>query len=175
MATKWAEIGWLEVCVIRDAVGTVGSAFLSGGCSGGTKEVIPPDWHEGSIHPFRDAVDAHKTMVSTPGGRRRQTLRLRHKFADIPKLVSYGACQFPTLGFVVDRHWERQGFVPRRSAKWAIRRGCEVQPSDIFGRNSLECQCLHFKIYTLHFRARGADRSFVCGHGAFSSHEKFIP
>lgn len=35
-----------------------------------------------------------------------------------PQLLSYGACQFPTLGFVVDRYWERESFQPETF--WSI-------------------------------------------------------
>ena len=42
-----------------------------------------------------------------------QTLHLRRRFAShINAVVSYGACQFPTLGFVVERYKEAQAFVP---------------------------------------------------------------
>lgn len=42
-----------------------------------------------------------------------QTLHLRKRFSSqISSVVSYGACQFPTLGFVVERYKEVQAFVP---------------------------------------------------------------
>ncbi|KAJ2769003.1 DNA topoisomerase 3-alpha, partial [Coemansia nantahalensis] len=48
-----------------------------------------------------------------------QTLRLRSRFAAVQdKLVSYGPCQFPTLGFVVDQFRRVEGFVPE--AFWYI-------------------------------------------------------
>ena len=43
-----------------------------------------------------------------------QTLRLKRKFpaALAEHLISYGSCQFPTLGFVVERYKQVQAFVP---------------------------------------------------------------
>jgi DNA topoisomerase-3 len=33
-------------------------------------------------------------------------------------LISYGPCQFPTLGFIVQRHWEAQAHMPE--AMWHV-------------------------------------------------------
>lgn len=43
-----------------------------------------------------------------------QTLRLQKVFPDVlrDQLISYGSCQFPTLGFVVERYKQVQAFVP---------------------------------------------------------------
>ena len=43
-----------------------------------------------------------------------QTLRLQQVFPDVlaEQLISYGSCQFPTLGFVVERFKQVQKFVP---------------------------------------------------------------
>jgi DNA topoisomerase-3 len=41
-----------------------------------------------------------------------QTLRLQKAFAQLNEnLVSYGSCQFPTLGFVVERFKDKENFV----------------------------------------------------------------
>ena len=42
-----------------------------------------------------------------------QTLRLQKVFPDVlsDHLISYGSCQFPTLGFVVERYKQVQEFV----------------------------------------------------------------
>lgn len=48
-----------------------------------------------------------------------QTLRFRDKFPGLQrKTISYGPCQFPTLGFVVERYLEIQAFV--REPFWTI-------------------------------------------------------
>lgn len=46
-----------------------------------------------------------------------QTLSLQHMIPqreDDRKVISYGSCQFPTLGFVVDRYLRVRNFVPER-------------------------------------------------------------
>lgn len=44
---------------------------------------------------------------------RLQTLHLRSKFQNVlpDKVISYGSCQFPTLGFVVERYQAIKEFV----------------------------------------------------------------
>ena len=47
-----------------------------------------------------------------------QTMHLQKKFNNhVKSVVSYGACQFPTLGFVVERYKEVQAFVPEQFYK----------------------------------------------------------
>jgi len=50
-----------------------------------------------------------------------QTLRLQKVFPAVlaDQLISYGSCQFPTLGFVVERYKQVQAFVPEPF--WKIR------------------------------------------------------
>lgn len=50
-----------------------------------------------------------------------QTLRLQKVFPEVlnDSLISYGSCQFPTLGFVVERYKQVQAFVPEPF--WKIR------------------------------------------------------
>ncbi|KAF3440617.1 hypothetical protein FNV43_RR18901 [Rhamnella rubrinervis] len=68
---------------------------------------------------FADAVDARQEIDLRIGASftRFQTMLLRDAFiidaaADDRNLVlSYGPCQFPTLGFIVERYWEIQSHV----------------------------------------------------------------
>lgn len=50
-----------------------------------------------------------------------QTLRLQKVFPDVlgSNLISYGSCQFPTLGFVVERYKAVQNFIPEKF--WRIK------------------------------------------------------
>nr|CCC95527.1 unnamed protein product [Trypanosoma congolense IL3000] len=61
-----------------------------------------------------DAVDARQEIDLRVGAvfSRFQTLRFRDMFSGMPRVLSFGPCQIPTLGFVVRRSWERKGFVP---------------------------------------------------------------
>uniref|UniRef100_A0A0X3PKL9 DNA topoisomerase n=1 Tax=Schistocephalus solidus TaxID=70667 RepID=A0A0X3PKL9_SCHSO len=62
------------------------------------------------------AVDTRQELDLRIGAAftRFQTLRLRRAFprALAEQLISYGSCQFPTLGFVVERFREVENFVP---------------------------------------------------------------
>ncbi|XP_064601607.1 DNA topoisomerase 3-alpha-like [Liolophura sinensis] len=63
-----------------------------------------------------DAVDVRSELDLRIGASftRFQTLRLQKKFPELlaDQLISYGSCQFPTLGFVVERYKQIQAFVP---------------------------------------------------------------
>uniref|UniRef100_A0A7S3GC86 DNA topoisomerase n=1 Tax=Palpitomonas bilix TaxID=652834 RepID=A0A7S3GC86_9EUKA len=61
-----------------------------------------------------DAVDARQETDLRIGAAftRFITKHLQGKFSGMPSLISYGPCQFPTLGFVVDRQWQIDKFVP---------------------------------------------------------------
>lgn len=69
-----------------------------------------------------DAVDVRQELDLRIGAAftRFQTLRLTRKFpvALADRLISYGSCQFPTLGFVVERYKSIQDFV--REDFWKI-------------------------------------------------------
>ncbi|KAF5280260.1 hypothetical protein FQA39_LY18083 [Lamprigera yunnana] len=62
-----------------------------------------------------DAVDVRQELDLRTGAAftRLQTLRLQKVFPDklANKLISYGSCQFPTLGFVVERYKAIEDFV----------------------------------------------------------------
>ncbi|XP_006875592.1 PREDICTED: DNA topoisomerase 3-alpha [Chrysochloris asiatica] len=63
-----------------------------------------------------DAVDVRQELDLRIGAAftRFQTLRLQKIFPEVlaQQLISYGSCQFPTLGFVVERFKAIQAFVP---------------------------------------------------------------
>lgn len=52
---------------------------------------------------------------------RYQTMRLQKVFPEVlaKSLISYGSCQFPTLGFVVERYKDIQNFIPEQF--WKIK------------------------------------------------------
>ncbi|KAM7273036.1 hypothetical protein ACFE04_027700 [Oxalis oulophora] len=76
---------------------------------------------------FSDAVDARQEIDLRIGASftRFQTMLLRDKFSldpvtdDKSLVLSYGPCQFPTLGFVVERYWEIQAHQPEEF--WTIK------------------------------------------------------
>ncbi|GFO25569.1 DNA topoisomerase [Plakobranchus ocellatus] len=65
---------------------------------------------------INDAVDVRQELDLRIGAAftRFQTLRLQKLFPETlaEQLISYGSCQFPTLGFVVERYKQVQEFVP---------------------------------------------------------------
>ncbi|KAL5017788.1 hypothetical protein ScPMuIL_003510 [Solemya velum] len=70
-----------------------------------------------------DAVDVRQELDLRIGAAftRFQTLRLQKIFPEVlaDQLISYGSCQFPTLGFVVERYKQVQAFVSEPF--WKIR------------------------------------------------------
>ncbi|KAF8770110.1 DNA topoisomerase 3-alpha like protein [Argiope bruennichi] len=79
--------------------------------------LVPPDQR------MSDAVNVRRELDLRIGAAftRFQTLRLKKVFPDIlaNQLISYGSCQFPTLGFVVERYKQVQAFIPE--AFWKLR------------------------------------------------------
>ncbi|KAM3358536.1 DNA topoisomerase 3-alpha isoform X1 [Capsicum galapagoense] len=75
---------------------------------------------------FSDAVDVRQEIDLRIGASftRFQTMLLRNAFVldvamdDRNLVLSYGPCQFPTLGFVVERYWEIQAHEPEEF--WTI-------------------------------------------------------
>lgn len=79
--------------------------------------LIQPDEKVSQAVEVRSELDLRIGAAFT----RFQTLRLQNLFPDhIEKLVSYGSCQIPTLGFVVQRYKEIENFVPQTF--WKIKR-----------------------------------------------------
>jgi DNA topoisomerase-3 len=62
---------------------------------------------------FSDAVEARMEIDLRIGAAftRFQTKLLKYKFQDMPKAISYGPCQFPTLGFIIERERVIENFV----------------------------------------------------------------
>ncbi|KAI3635292.1 hypothetical protein MIR68_006858 [Amoeboaphelidium protococcarum] len=64
--------------------------------------------------PMSESVDARMELDLRIGAAftRFQTMILSPQFADLQdQIISYGSCQFPTLGFVVERYWARKRFI----------------------------------------------------------------
>jgi DNA topoisomerase-3 len=77
-----------------------------------------------------------------------QTLRFRPFTHDARTLISYGPCQFPTLGFVVDAYVKRKNFVPERF--WLL--NCTIRKDDTtcalkWCRKRLFCKISCFALY----------------------------
>ncbi|KAF7267076.1 hypothetical protein GWI33_019678 [Rhynchophorus ferrugineus] len=103
-----------------------------------------------------DAVDVRQELDLRTGAAftRLQTLRLQQVFPQklSDKLISYGSCQFPTLGFVVERYQEIENFIPELF--WKIKMNHTVkeittefswQRNRLFDKNSCEAILDHCK------------------------------
>lgn len=69
-----------------------------------------PNIHDSLAVDARQEIDLRIGAAFT----RFQTMRLRRQFANMPKNISYGPCQFPTLGFIVERWFKIQNFVQEK-------------------------------------------------------------
>ncbi|KAF9505306.1 hypothetical protein BS47DRAFT_560153 [Hydnum rufescens UP504] len=85
--------------------------------------IIAAQIHRAAQHPVEldqaqsDAVEARTLLDLRLGAAftRMQSLALQGRFGDLDgSLISYGPCQFPTLGFVVSRYEQVQAFVPEQ-------------------------------------------------------------
>jgi DNA topoisomerase III len=102
--------------------------------------LIPRDIFRTMENPDRpnahmnDAVDVRQEIDLRIGSAftRFQTLYLQKRFGELAKnVISYGPCQFPTLGFVVQRHQDIAKFIPQKF--WHLT--CEGEfdhPDDVF-------------------------------------------
>lgn len=78
--------------------------------------LVDPDKRQSEAVDVRSELDLRIGAAFT----RFQTLRLQKAFpADVTSLVSYGSCQFPTLGFVAHRYKEIENFIPQNF--WRIK------------------------------------------------------
>ncbi|VDM97748.1 unnamed protein product [Thelazia callipaeda] len=72
-----------------------------------------------------DAVECRSELDLRIGAAftRLQTLHLRNNFANIfrdKNIISYGSCQFPTLGFIVERYQAIKEFIPEKFWKLSM-------------------------------------------------------
>lgn len=85
--------------------------------------MLPPYMLHFCVVDARQEIDLRLGAAFT----RFQTLCLQSRFPQLSSVVvSYGPCQFPTLGFVVERYLKIQNFIPEDY--WSI--SCEVECSD---------------------------------------------
>ncbi|GFR23680.1 DNA topoisomerase 3-alpha [Trichonephila clavata] len=111
----------IEVCkkvkpniqVFRARFSEITPQAIARACS----NLVPPDQR------MSDAVNVRRELDLRIGAAftRFQTLRLKKVFPGVlaNQLISYGSCQFPTLGFVVERYKQVQAFIPE--AFWKLR------------------------------------------------------
>ena len=93
------------------------SALIPRDIHNAMRTLTPPNPH------LRDAVEARQEIDLRIGAAftRFQSLRLQKKFKGFDAfdaVLSYGPCQFPTLGFVCEREIKRRKFVPQ--SFWTI-------------------------------------------------------
>ncbi|KAK3584994.1 hypothetical protein CHS0354_037368 [Potamilus streckersoni] len=89
-----------------------------------------------------NAVDVRQELDLRIGAAftRFQTLRLQKLFPAVlgEQLISYGSCQFPTLGFVVERYKQVQAFIPEPFWKLKVQHKVEDKAVEfIWKRNRL--------------------------------------
>ena len=69
------------------------------------ERLMEPNKNEADACDARSEIDLRVGAAFT----RFQTLRLQQMYSSLAdQVVSYGGCQFPTLGFVVDRYRQRE-------------------------------------------------------------------
>jgi len=90
-----------------------------------------------SLNPhMNDAICARQEIDLRIGAAftRFLTLRCQNRYEEVANkgVISYGPCQFPTLGFVVDRFFNVQNFVPEKF--WSLH--CEARKHDVAGGGS---------------------------------------
>ncbi|CAM9520656.1 unnamed protein product, partial [Discosporangium mesarthrocarpum] len=78
--------------------------------------LVPPNEHQAKAVDARQEIDLRLGSAFT----RFQTMRLQARFDELQEgVISYGPCQFPTMGFVVERYKRIQAFVPENF--WSIK------------------------------------------------------
>lgn len=79
------------------------------------KSLVKPDRNLSNAVSFRQEIDLRIGASYT----RFQTINLAPITGDRNQILSYGPCQFPTLGFVVDRWDEVNNFIPENF--WSLK------------------------------------------------------
>ncbi|KAG8849797.1 DNA topoisomerase [Tulasnella sp. 330] len=102
------------------------SAIIAGQIHNAARNPVELDMAQAAAVDARSILDLRLGAVFT----RMQTLALQRQIAQLAdqKLISYGPCQFPTLGFVVSRYEQVQSFVPE--AFWYIYLSLAHDPRD---------------------------------------------
>ncbi|OMJ28353.1 DNA topoisomerase 3-alpha [Smittium culicis] len=100
-----------------------------------------------------DAVEARMELDLRIGAilTRFQTLLLQKRYEEMnKKVISYGSCQFPTLGFVVDRYKKVKEFVPEEFYYLSLEHILDTKEKAIFKWNRVKLFDLEstFAIYS---------------------------
>lgn len=80
------------------------SALIPNDVWNAVRTLTPPDENQSNAAYARQEIDLRIGCTFT----RFQTLLLRNSIPELDSVVSYGPCQFPTLGFVVERYLQRE-------------------------------------------------------------------
>jgi DNA topoisomerase-3 len=84
------------------------SALIPADIRRALETLVAPDKNQSDAVDARQEIDLRLGAAFT----RFQTMRLQVRFPELQsEVISYGPCQFPTLGFVVHRYMQRQNFV----------------------------------------------------------------
>ncbi|KAF9158345.1 DNA topoisomerase [Actinomortierella ambigua] len=91
--------------------------------------VTPAEIHRAMNNPVQldmrlsDAVEARQELDLRIGASftRFQTLSFQHMIPQLKSPISYGPCQFPTLGFVVDQYRRVENFIPEEFWKLELK------------------------------------------------------
>lgn len=94
------DVIWYYTCVLP----------LYRSVSNACNNLVPPDELVSTAVDVRQELDLRIGAAFT----RLQTLRLQKVFPEAleHQLISFGSCQFPTLGFVVERYKQVEAFIP---------------------------------------------------------------